>query len=404
MTTHTRSRVSTRLSSQQQNTDDADEKPAKRIKTEKKSRTSSVSSTTSIASTTGGRSHRGRQNHGAYNSNDTNDENNANSSNSTHSTHSTKTNKKKPSSIKNVIPSDSLTYLKDERVLCYHGFLIYEAKILKSEIWENSSNPEENGPHYLVHYKGWKQTWDEWVSEERILKWTDENIKKKDSLIETYTPHNRNHEKKISTTNDSNKKKTHEVTKTNNVVEPIRKIEMKLQIPDSLKLHLIDDWENITKDNKLVTLPRSPTVFEILQEYKKLKFENKNNEINKENDLVSEMLDGIQLYFDRALGNILLYRFEREQYNNIIKENEEKSMSEVYGVEHLIRLFVQFPFLLEETNLDQDSVIIIQQYMNDFLKFLEDNQKRFFLAEYKRADNSYISKYKEEIKMQKTLK
>jgi len=51
------------------------------------------------------------------------------------------------------------------------------------------------------------------------------------------------------------------------------------------------------------------------------------------------MLDGIQLYFDRALGNILLYRFEREQYNNIIKENEEKSMSEVYGVEHLIRLF-----------------------------------------------------------------
>jgi len=38
------------------------------------------------------------------------------------------------------------------------------------------------------------------------------------------------------------------------VVEPIRKIEMKLQIPDSLKLHLIDDWENITKDNKVIII------------------------------------------------------------------------------------------------------------------------------------------------------
>jgi len=363
MTAHTRSRASTRLSSQQQNTENAEEKPSKRIKTEKRSTVSSVSSTTSIASTTGGRSHRGHHGHGHYNSNDTNDENNANSNNSNNSS---KNSQKKANVTKNIISSDSLTFLNDERVLCYHGFLIYEAKILKGEIWENKSIPEENGPHYFVHYKGWKQTWDEWVPEERILKWTEENIKIKNSLKDAYSPNTRNHEKKSSSSNDNSKKKTRESSKTNNVVEPIRKIEMKLQIPEPLKLYLVDDWENITKDKKLVTLPRKPTVQEIINEYKKITSESQKDEKNREFDLISEMLDGVQLYFDKALGNILLYHFEREQYNKIQKEDEDRSMSKIYGAEHLIRLFVQFPFLLEETNLDQDSVTVIQQYMNDF--------------------------------------
>eukprot|EP00833_Pecoramyces_ruminatium_P003561 jgi/Orpsp1_1/1177593/evm.model.c7180000062054.1 len=400
MTAHTRSRASTRLSSQQQSTDNVDEKPSKRIKTEKRSTVSSVSSTTSIASTTGGRSHRGHHGHGHFNSNDTNDENNANTNNSNNTG---KNNQKKVNVTKNIINSDSLTFLNDERVLCYHGVLIYEAKILKGEIWENKSIPEENGPHYFVHYKGWKQTWDEWVPEERILKWTDENIKMKNSLKDVYSPHTRNHEKKSSSSNDNSKKKNRETTKVN-VVEPIRKIEMKLQIPNSLKLQLVDDWENITKDKKLVTLPCKPTVAEILKEYKKKIIEEKKDEINRENDLISEMLDGIQLYFDRALGNILLYHFEREQYKKIQKEDEEKNMSEIYGAEHLIRLFVQFPFLLEETNLDQDSVTIIQQYMNDFLKFLADNKEKFLIAEYKVADDSYISKFEEEIAKQQPKK
>ncbi|KAG4094276.1 MRG-domain-containing protein [Neocallimastix lanati (nom. inval.)] len=400
MTAHTRSRASTRLSSQQQNTENAEEKPSKRIKTEKRSTVSSVSSTTSIASTTGGRSHRGHHGHGHYNSNDTNDENNANSNNSNNSS---KNSQKKANVTKNIISSDSLTFLNDERVLCYHGFLIYEAKILKGEIWENKSIPEENGPHYFVHYKGWKQTWDEWVPEERILKWTEENIKIKNSLKDAYSPNTRNHEKKSSSSNDNSKKKTRESSKTNNVVEPIRKIEMKLQIPEPLKLYLVDDWENITKDKKLVTLPRKPTVQEIINEYKKITSESQKDE-KKEFDLISEMLDGVQLYFDKALGNILLYHFEREQYNKIQKEDEDRSMSKIYGAEHLIRLFVQFPFLLEETNLDQDSVTVIQQYMNDFLKFLSDNKKRFFLTEYESADESYISKFEEEETKQNTEK
>jgi hypothetical protein len=53
----------------------------------------------------------------------------------------------------------------------------------------------------------------------------------------------------------------------------------------------------------------------------------------------AEVVDGIQKYFDAALGSLLLYRFERIQYAEAIKSFAGKSMSEVYGAEHLLRLF-----------------------------------------------------------------
>lgn len=47
----------------------------------------------------------------------------------------------------------------NERVLCYHGPLVYEAKVLKMEHWDESNTKTGAvGPHYFVHYKGWKQT------------------------------------------------------------------------------------------------------------------------------------------------------------------------------------------------------------------------------------------------------
>ena len=55
--------------------------------------------------------------------------------------------------------------------------------------------------------------------------------------------------------------------------------------------------------------------------------------------LLSEIISGITLYFDKALGNNLLYRFERAQYVEQKRANADKAMSEIYGAEHLLRLF-----------------------------------------------------------------
>jgi mortality factor 4-like protein 1 len=61
-------------------------------------------------------------------------------------------------------------FQKDERVLCFHMEMLYEAKIL-------DIMPAENGDgwQYKIHYKGWKSSWDDWVPQDRIRKFTDEN-------------------------------------------------------------------------------------------------------------------------------------------------------------------------------------------------------------------------------------
>lgn len=45
----------------------------------------------------------------------------------------------------------SVRYVVDERVLCWHQDLVYEAKVL--EVRRDAETPE-----YYVHYKGWKNT------------------------------------------------------------------------------------------------------------------------------------------------------------------------------------------------------------------------------------------------------
>lgn len=55
--------------------------------------------------------------------------------------------------------------------------------------------------------------------------------------------------------------------------------------------------------------------------------------------LLDEIIAGINLYFDKALGNNLLYRFERAQYVEQKRSAGDKQMSEIYGAEHLLRLF-----------------------------------------------------------------
>ncbi|XP_019157538.1 PREDICTED: uncharacterized protein LOC109154129 [Ipomoea nil] len=113
-------------------------------------------------------------------------------------------------------------------------------------------------------------------------------------------------------------------------VLPSEKLGFNIQIPSSLKKQLVDDCEFITHLAKLVQLPRSPSVNEILSKYNDYRL--KNDGIIA--DSVSEILSGLQCYFDKALSAMLLYKNEREQYQEAIKDGVSPS---VYGAEHLLR-------------------------------------------------------------------
>jgi len=47
----------------------------------------------------------------------------------------------------------SCPYSKDEKVLCFHHEMLYEAKIL-----DVRSTEDDQSWQYKIHYKGWKNT------------------------------------------------------------------------------------------------------------------------------------------------------------------------------------------------------------------------------------------------------
>ncbi|KAI9026827.1 MRG-domain-containing protein [Hyaloraphidium curvatum] len=303
-----------------------------------------------------------------------------------------------------------LTFAPNENILCFHGALIYEAKarltpwgaprrVLKAEYWEGAT-PEESGPHYFVHYKGWKATWDEWVPEERALKLNDENLKRQKELVSLAKTQGQPKKKGAAAPGGKDEKgpggdaaaqgkgagsnKRKRETTVEKEEEFLKKAEVKLAFPDVLKVQLVDDWEWITKQQKLVKVPREPNVDRILELYKESRAGKKApvKDVPRSDEVLEEVVNGIKVYFEKAVGNILLYRFERPQYQDLVRLETATSMTQVYGAEHLLRLFVQFPSLIAHTNMDSDAVNLLREYFTDFLKFLAKNKKEFFLSEY----------------------
>jgi hypothetical protein len=64
------------------------------------------------------------------------------------------------------------------------------------------------------------------------------------------------------------------------------------------------------------------------------------------------MVDGLKMYFDKALPTILLYRFERQQFAEWQQRHPGMRHSDVYGAEHLLRLFGKFALFDATTHTD----------------------------------------------------
>nr|VDD47789.1 unnamed protein product [Brassica oleracea] len=283
--------------------------------------------------------------------------------------------------------NDGRLFTEGERVLAYHGprmftvfLLIQIQKVeLRKKEWK-----------YFVHYLGWNKNWDEWVSADRLLKHTEENLVKQKALdkkqgVEKGAKSGRSAQTKTRSSADTKAEK--DDTKNNAAKGKKRKNELgnekdnvlaekllKIQMPATLKKQLVDDWENVTQKDKVVKLPRSPTVDEILSKYLEIKTK-KDGMIT---DAVGEILKGIRCYFDKALPMMLLYKKERQQYEEAIVD--DVSPSTVYGAEHLLRLFVKFPELFSYVNMEEETWNRMQQTLLDFLKFIQKNQSTFLLS------------------------
>lgn len=116
---------------------------------------------------------------------------------------------------------------------------------------------------------------------------------------------------------------------------------IRIVMPDNLKSLIVDDWERVTKNGSVVALPAPKPVRQIFQDWRDEE-EPKRRENRIDVDVFDEVISGMLEYFDVMLDKVLLYRYERAQYRvfrSKFQETENFGPVDVYGAEHLIRLF-----------------------------------------------------------------
>ncbi|KAK0740536.1 MRG-domain-containing protein [Schizothecium vesticola] len=322
-------------------------------------------------------------------------------------------------------------FSKDERVLCFHMEMLYEAKILDIQPAEDS-----DGWRYKIHYKGWKSSWDDWVPADRVRKFTDENKDLAAQLLSQYKNLQTGKAAKaqgkkavggggfgggrggaagsdMSSARGSEERGTAAGAATQSGRGPRRvrdfdlenedtfhsRPSVKIPVPDHLKSLLVDDWENVTKNQQLVPLPHKQPVTKILDDY--LAYERpKHAEGSPSLEILEETIAGLLEYFDKCLGRILLYRFERKQYNEFHQhwaaaaEGEVTGAAATYGAEHLARLLVTMPELIAQTNMDQQSVNRLREELAKFTSWFSRHTATYFVSEYETPSQEYVDQAK----------
>ncbi|EEB17910.1 conserved hypothetical protein [Pediculus humanus corporis] len=316
-----------------------------------------------------------------------------------------------------------------ERVLCYEpdptkAKVLYDSKVL--EVIVGKDEKGRKNVEYLIHFQGWNSSWDRCVSEDYVLKDTEENRKlqkdladkaqlqlgaylyRRDRKKRSRTLSQKINEAWDSGTNSCSSKKSQddnddlettteddelgedgdiddgnddddddddeddgddnddddddndddeEVENGNDKnkgslmdTDDILDERIPLDLSNQMKAYLEEDYNLINNELKVVILPASPTVLEILESYIKhcgVKQPNESEsksqrrtrshfqdtrEVDPMKDfeamvarlnLCKEIVDGLRIYFDFTLGQLLLYDYERPQFEDSRTESKE---------------------------------------------------------------------------------
>ncbi|GMS88787.1 hypothetical protein PENTCL1PPCAC_10962, partial [Pristionchus entomophagus] len=278
---------------------------------------------------------------------------------------------------------------------------------------------------YEIHYKGWNIRYDIWVESEEVdnmlFKHTPEIEAEHKKLLDESkgkTAKKKAVETPVSATLAKKRKTDREGSADSSQGSGIRTMPAKddlinIAIPDKLRALMVDDSDLINRQSKLAKLPAQYTVDmiikayaqslagnlnisdvsgndETLVEYGKGGGKQKDVVLNK-HDMVQSSL-GVLDYFNILLGSQLLYSKERAQFKaccqnppagapgdkvnkQVTPELEDLKIipSSIYGISHLVRLFVRIGPLIGQGAYGDKSLQIILKHMHDLLVFLSKN-------------------------------
>ena len=301
------------------------------------------------------------------------------------------------------------SFVIGEKILCEQKVLIYSAKILKQSVKDGQTK-------FLVHYDGWSKTHDEWVTIDRMLKRTEDNLKLQEEILNNF--------KKSSSTKvvlgngiklqkdlkspsgvdnkrlDNTSTET-EFTKSSPTEDKSvgsksdrpscfdkKKVSL-LNIPIIFYSFIVDENIYINQDKMLYKLPSEHTVEKIVEEYKKKCKANVSAEICKQ---LNTSIDGLKEVFNTCLGSRLLHKFERHQYSDVLAEHPQKAASQIYGAPHLIRFLGYMDEVLQNNNgFTVQKMECLRKDCQSMIDFIAANFKMFIKEEdYYNAPPEYL--------------
>eukprot|EP00041_Stephanoeca_diplocostata_P039003 m.1578729 g.1578729 ORF g.1578729 m.1578729 type:complete len:374 (+) comp25313_c0_seq7:287-1408(+) len=339
-------------------------------------------------------------------------------------------------------------FVVNEEVLCFHGPLLYNAKCISVRNVEENGRPAVK---YRVHYKGWNKNWDEWVPPARMKKLTQENLAFCQQLIDNKKAKDREaKERKLmakqasdaevtiaddrqktgsgvrpgakrrrvgssgvtqntakgtgtqgtavaatvtqqpqaaaGSSSDADTGRTNATTAAINGAAAARDCTKGiLPLPEKLRKQLVDDWNFVVVEKRLVPLPRKDcSIKRLLQKFM--------SESAVQGAQVGARAKGVahavEEVFNAALGSVLLYPFERNQYAEMLEAQPRTPLSEIFGMEHLIRLLVVLPEQLDLEKIEPENELV--DCLRDFVAFLEANADEHLTEEYEMAAPDYM--------------
>lgn len=205
-----------------------------------------------------------------------------------------------------------------------------------------------------------------------------------------------------------------------------RQVQHQLILPFALKKCLVESWEVITQCGMVLELPAPVTVRHALDMYLQSKgitsdptvgdaavggdaaneetsvptpptppeadpspadedSDAKHRQLDQQQREWRDMADGIALMFDEALPDRLLYREEWPQFHVLCDHPEYamRRLSDLYGCEHLLRLFVRLPGILADELSESDARPVLAK-VNDLVRFLHKNQGAVLAQPYRK--------------------
>lgn len=157
-------------------------------------------------------------------------------------------------------------------------------------------------------------------------------------------------------------------------------------LPPSLRAQLVDDWNYVSQERRLVPLPakENRSVCDILKAFQAAAQKSS----PADGGIAKDTAAGVESAFNAAIGSALLYPFERLQFAELCIGHPDVPFSQLFGVEHLTRLLVLLPSQLALEKAPPTGRMMRGVEM--LAEFLSERSAVYFADDYEMAPPPYI--------------